>query len=123
MRIKTGDIFVAENKFGKETLYKFLYIDLDDPSGYPIILEDIDASTKAHTDLTCVETAWFSERAVRPATEPERLHAVYGWPMKIHARGYDAHLVGAQPLFDSPPAPIYRFPGGDSLVSETEMRG
>ena len=44
----------------------------------------------------------------------------YGWPLKIHARGYDAYLVGAQPL-EGGPAPIYRFPGGDSLVDECEM--
>lgn len=45
----------------------------------------------------------------------------YGWPLKIHARGYDAYLVGAQPLLEGGPAPIYRFPGGDSLVDECEM--
>lgn len=45
----------------------------------------------------------------------------YGWPLKIHARGYDAYLVGAQPLLEGGPAPIYRFPGGDSLVNECEM--
>lgn len=41
--------------------------------------------------------------------------------LKIHARGYDAYLVGAQPLLEGGPAPIYRFPGGDSLVDECEM--
>ena len=40
----------------------------------------------------------------------------YGWPLKIHARGYDAYLVGAQPLLEGGPASIYRFPGGDSLA-------
>ena len=45
----------------------------------------------------------------------------YGWPLKIHARGYDAYLVGAQPLLEGGPAPIYRFPGGDSRVDECEM--
>lgn len=45
----------------------------------------------------------------------------YGWPLKIHARGYDAYLVGAQPLLEGGPTPIYRFPGGNSLVDECEM--
>lgn len=50
----------------------------------------------------------------------EELSRRYGWPLKIHARGYDAHLVDAQPL-NGDPAPIYRFPGGDSLVDDCEM--
>lgn len=45
----------------------------------------------------------------------------YGWPLKIKARGYIAYLVGVQPLIGEPPAPIYRFPGGDSLVDKREM--
>ena len=49
------------------------------------------------------------------------LHRRYGWPLKIHARGYDAYLVGAQPLLEGGPTPIYRFPGGNSLVDECEM--
>ena len=28
----------------------------------------------------------------------EELSARYDWPLKIHSRGYDAHLVGLQPL-------------------------
>ena len=51
----------------------------------------------------------------------ERLHEEYGWPLKIHARGYDAYLVDVQPLTEGRVAPIYRFPGGDSLVCESEM--
>lgn len=51
----------------------------------------------------------------------ETLHRRYGWPLKIHARGYDAYLVGAQPLLEGGPTPIYRFPGGNSLVDECEM--
>lgn len=45
----------------------------------------------------------------------------YGWPLKIKARGYIATLVGVQPLCGGEVAPIYRFPGGDSLVDEREM--
>lgn len=52
----------------------------------------------------------------------EELSQRYGWPLKIHARGCDAYLVGAQPLNESDPEPIYRFPGGDSLVSDSELR-
>lgn len=45
----------------------------------------------------------------------------YGWPLKIKARGCIAHLAGLQHLEGDKVAPIYRFPGGDSLVSEGEM--
>ncbi len=46
----------------------------------------------------------------------------YGWPKKIKARGYIAYLWGVQPLNNGlKPLPIYRFPGGCSLVSECEM--
>lgn len=51
----------------------------------------------------------------------EELSARYGWPLKIRARGYIAHLVGAQPMNEGDPEPIYRFPGGDSLVDRCEM--
>ena len=49
----------------------------------------------------------------------EELHQRYGWPLKIHARGYDAYLVDIQPLTDGQVAPIYRFPGGDSVVLDS----
>lgn len=39
----------------------------------------------------------------------EELSQRYGWPLKIHARGCDAYLVGAQPLNEGDPEPIYRF--------------
>ena len=52
----------------------------------------------------------------------EELSQRYGWPLKIRARGCDAYLVGAQPLNEGDPEPIYRFPGGDSLVSDSELR-
>ncbi|MEG2679387.1 MAG: hypothetical protein RR949_05550 [Oscillospiraceae bacterium] len=52
----------------------------------------------------------------------EQLHEKYGWPLKIHARGYDAYLVDIQPLADGLVAPIYRFPGGDGLVSDCELK-
>lgn len=53
----------------------------------------------------------------------EQLHEKYGWPLKIHARGYDAYLIGLQPLVEGLVAPIYRFPGGDSLVDDRELKG
>jgi hypothetical protein len=52
----------------------------------------------------------------------EQLHEEYGWPLKIKARGYIAHLCDIQPLnAGEKPLPIYRFPGGQSLVDEREM--
>lgn len=52
----------------------------------------------------------------------EQLHERYGWPLKIHTRGYDAYLVDVQPLTNGCVDPIYRFPGGDSLVGEDELK-
>lgn len=49
----------------------------------------------------------------------DRLRTKY--PFRIHARGYDAYLVGVQPLLDGQETPIYRFPGGDSLVDDREL--
>ena len=49
----------------------------------------------------------------------DRLRTKY--PFRIHARGYDACLVGVQPLLDGQETPIYRFPGGDSLVDDREL--
>ena len=43
------------------------------------------------------------------------------WPQAIHSRGYDAYLCGVQPLADGMEAAIYRFPGGPSLVDDTEL--
>ena len=52
----------------------------------------------------------------------QKLHEKTGWPLKIKARGYIAYLVGEQPLMEGEqPIPIYRFPSGDSLISECEM--
>ena len=52
----------------------------------------------------------------------EELSARYDWPLKIHSRGYDAHLVGLQPLGGGEVAASYRFPGGDSVVFDDEIR-
>ena len=41
--------------------------------------------------------------------------------MKIKARGEVAYLVDVQKLIGNDSEPIYRFPGGDSLVSKVEM--
>lgn len=54
-------------------------------------------------------------------TELQEIAHRNGWPMKIKARGYVAYLVGVQPLNEGKSEPIYRFPGGDSLVDECEM--
>lgn len=52
---------------------------------------------------------------------PQELSLNFGWPMKIKARDCIAHLVGVQSLNGGKFAPIYRFPGGDSLVDDCEM--
>ena len=64
-----------------------------------------------------------STEAGDPSAEDQihTLHRLYGWPIKIHARGYDAYLSGAQQLTDGEMEPIYHFPGGHSLVDEVEM--
>lgn len=51
----------------------------------------------------------------------QKLHERTGWPIKIKARGFTAYLVGKQPLTEGRSCPIYRFPGGNSLVDECEM--
>lgn len=52
----------------------------------------------------------------------EELSTQYGWPLKIHSRGYDAYLVDLQPLTGGEVAAVYRFPGGDSVVFDDEIR-
>jgi len=55
-------------------------------------------------------------------TYVEELSEKYGWPLKIKARGYVAYLCDIQPLnTGEKPLPVYRFPGGRSLVDEREM--
>ena len=49
----------------------------------------------------------------------DRLRTKY--PFHIFSRGYDAYLCGVQPLTDGQAEPIYRFPGGQSLVSQCEL--
>lgn len=51
----------------------------------------------------------------------DTLSEKYGWPKKIKARGFIAYLCDIQPLNEGNPLPIYRFPGGRSLVDECEM--
>ena len=60
-------------------------------------------------------------RTVDRKSHVELLSEKYGWPLKIKARGFIARLCGAQPLNEGDPRPIYRFPGGESLVDEREM--
>lgn len=52
----------------------------------------------------------------------EELSARYGWPLEIHSRGHDAYLVDLQPLTGGEVAAIYRFPGGDGVVFDDEIR-
>ena len=51
----------------------------------------------------------------------EMLHQRYGWPLKIQARDCTAYLVGVQAITGGKVEPIYRFPGGDSLVDDCEL--
>ena len=52
----------------------------------------------------------------------EQLSEKHGWPLKIKARGFIAYLCGEQPLNGAAdPVPVYRFPGGVSLVGKNEM--
>lgn len=54
----------------------------------------------------------------------EMLAERYGnrWPAAIHARGYDAYLSGVQPLGDGEVIPVYRWPGGESVAEERELK-
>lgn len=61
------------------------------------------------------------EQAAPVFTELQRVAQKQGWPMKIKARGEVACLVDVQRLNGYDIAPIYRFPGGDSLVDDCEM--
>lgn len=57
-----------------------------------------------------------------PKSFVDTISEQYGWPKKIKARGYIAYLCDIQPLNrGEKPLPIYRFPGGTSLVDECEM--
>jgi hypothetical protein len=51
----------------------------------------------------------------------QELHERTGWPLKISARGYIAYLAEEQKLNEGESVPVYRFPGGLSLVDECEM--
>jgi len=50
----------------------------------------------------------------------DRLRTKY--PFRIFARGYEAVLCGVQPLLEGQETPIYRFPGGESLVDDVELK-
>lgn len=52
----------------------------------------------------------------------QELSKRYGWPLRIHARGYDAVLTDVQPLNSGKPAPVYRWPGGENIADEREVR-
>lgn len=44
------------------------------------------------------------------------------YPRVIKAHGgYRAYFVGVQPLLEGREAPIYRFPGGDAVVFDSEI--
>lgn len=61
------------------------------------------------------------ERDAPVFTELQRIANKMDWPMKIKARGEVAYLVDIQHLNGGDIEPIYRFPGGDSLVDKGEM--
>ncbi len=61
------------------------------------------------------------ERNAPVFTELQRVAQKQGWPLKIKARGEVAYLVDVQRLVGNDIAPIYRFPGGDSVVSDSEL--
>lgn len=61
------------------------------------------------------------QNAPTAPTELQRAAEKHGWPLRIKARGEIARLVSIQPLNDGTVEPIYRFPGGDSLVDKREM--
>ena len=44
------------------------------------------------------------------------------WPPVIHSRRYDAYLCGVHMLAGGDDTPIYRFPGGQSLVDDSELK-
>lgn len=50
-----------------------------------------------------------------------RIADKHHWPLRIHSRGYDATLVDVQPLIDGV-APIYRWPGGDSVAGQGDIK-
>ena len=51
------------------------------------------------------------------------LSETYGWPLKIKRDGYTAYLADVQPLNDGErPMPIYRFPGGDKVVDDSNLK-
>jgi len=49
----------------------------------------------------------------------DRLRTQY--PFRIRTRGCDAYLIGLQPLPGRQHIPVYRFPGGDSIISRSEL--
>lgn len=115
--IQTGQSFVARDKLGREYVYRLQGIDPGPESaGRYIVLENLTTREE-----TRVEHDWMLQRDIRPATTLDRIAAEKGWPRKIHTRGHDAYLVDVQPLGKGDALPIYRFPGGDSVVFESEL--
>lgn len=72
-------------------------------------------------DILNIEKEKEQAAAKTVMTELEELAKIHGWATKIKARGEVATLVGVQRLEGFRVEPIYRFPGGDSLISECEM--
>lgn len=87
-----------------------LYHDYDDVYKFSDIIKDI---------LTIEKEKEEAEAKTVP-TELEAIAVQHGWAKKIKARGEVAYLVGVQQIYGGI-EPIYRFPGGDSLISEREM--
>ena len=116
--IQTGQSFVARDALGREYVYRLLGIDPGPESaGHYIVLRNLTLKEE-----TRVEHNWLLQRDIRPPTVLELAAADKGWPKKIHTRGCDAYLVDLQPLTGGEAAAIYRFPGGDSVVFDDEIR-
>ena len=92
-------------------IYSMLYHPYDDVYKYSDLAKKVLDGIRAQEE----------QDAPTAPTELERVAAKQGWPMKIKARGEVAYLVDVQRLTGNDIAPIYRFPGGDSLVSDSEM--
>jgi hypothetical protein len=50
----------------------------------------------------------------------DRLRTMYPYHIKAHG-GYDAFLVGVQPLLEGQQSPVYRFPGGDCVIDTHDI--
>ncbi|MBR4953119.1 MAG: hypothetical protein IKZ30_01245 [Oscillospiraceae bacterium] len=81
-----------------------------------------DACDQVKQDCPLDDPPAFSVDTMLPGESlPEYLSRVHGWPLRIETREEIATLCDVQQLDGGKLAPIYRFPGGPSLVSDDEM--